>query len=469
MPLKLFGTYLLVLGIVSVPMFLYIRERLDIDVRHNAESRLQAIAQRFAVACNAATSAETTAAARHSTLVAFVTQHQRFFLDRVTLIAHDGEVLFDSTTAHLPNHADRAEFQAARHGEVMDVAAVATRTSATTGTETVYAAIRLNQEGDVLRLSRPADELSGATRALKKLQRNVSALAISLALLFSALAAFFYARPLRAIHKATQQFATGDLLTRVGHHGDDEFGQVAHALNDMAQALRRQLANAGSADAVVAQLIDALPHPSVVMELLPTSARMLATNPAARRSVFANVDAATRVQAWSQSEAFQRAIVAAEKDGDPERLTFDVDGKPFVASIHLLKRPGAAPLVFLRGEQRAPTVTTSIPPSREIRLASLQQLVQEGTARAKRTWRFAQSVDVTVPDINGRVVDAVHDLAIAMGDVDMTVVVEGTEVRCRMDVAVEDHVVRRVGERIHLIGGRVESHARETLLWLPLA
>ncbi len=75
---------------------------------------------------------------------------------RVTLIAQDGAVSFDSIYGtDLPNHADRPEFQAAES----DGQAALSRYSDTLKTDTLYAAVRLS-DGSTLRLAETRHSLA---------------------------------------------------------------------------------------------------------------------------------------------------------------------------------------------------------------------------------------------------------------------------------------------------------------------
>ncbi len=107
---------------------------------HDAEAELAASAQDAARYLNATPSAENAPAL----------EAQFSGLTRYTLIAPDGTVLFDSAadTGTMDNHADRPEVQkAADAGE-----AVTMRYSETLGTDTVYAAVKLD-DGSIVRLS----------------------------------------------------------------------------------------------------------------------------------------------------------------------------------------------------------------------------------------------------------------------------------------------------------------------------
>ena len=77
---------------------------------------------------------------------------------RITLIEPDGTVIFDSNSNanNMENHLERPEVQEAMRGGE----GAATRTSATLGSQTYYAAIQLST-GEVLRLSNTTDIVTG--------------------------------------------------------------------------------------------------------------------------------------------------------------------------------------------------------------------------------------------------------------------------------------------------------------------
>lgn len=107
---------------------------------HEAEAQLKASAQDAASYLNATPSADNIPAL----------EEQFSGLTRYTLIAADGTVLYDSATdsSQMENHADRPEVQEAAH----DGDAVTMRYSETLRTDTVYAAVQLD-DGSIVRLS----------------------------------------------------------------------------------------------------------------------------------------------------------------------------------------------------------------------------------------------------------------------------------------------------------------------------
>lgn len=107
---------------------------------HEAEVKLTSSAQAVAHTLNSSPSSAATA----------LLQHQISGSIRYTLIDSGGTVLFDSAAdaAHMENHANRPEVRGARQSGQADTI----RRSATLRTDTIYAAIRLD-DGRVIRLS----------------------------------------------------------------------------------------------------------------------------------------------------------------------------------------------------------------------------------------------------------------------------------------------------------------------------
>ncbi len=95
---------------------------------------------------------------------------------RMTVVAPDGTVLFESLPGQLENHSDREEIQEAFQNGTGE----ATRFSDTRKTETYYYAVRL-EDGSVLRLSKAVGAISGVFTASLPVIFLVTALILLLA------------------------------------------------------------------------------------------------------------------------------------------------------------------------------------------------------------------------------------------------------------------------------------------------
>jgi HAMP domain-containing protein len=474
LPTKLFVSYLTVVAFGAVPTFLYVRQQLQGELVELAQAQLRTATAR---AANSLMPYDERTVLARVRVVSGVVPH------RVTLVAPTGELLFESAALTDENHGNRPEIRAALAGRPLVDVFDARRVSGTTGIDTIYAATRLVPDGPVLRLASPIAPIVEAADALKRFARNVQAIAISAALGFSLLAALLFVRPLQRVVATARSFGDGDLSARARLHADDEVGDVARALDQMAVDLRRRLANAGSGDAVVAQLVDAIPVPCVVVE---ATGELLALNGPARRAL--GIDSGTarrRIQELTQHGRFRRALDEAEADGDPEPCILPLpDGGRFEGIVHVLKRPGAPPLIVLLGHEPPPDGATTLPPVTSVAALPFDAVLGDARERARATLAalaVAVEVDdspgVLVADVDGRLARA---LAIAFeacarsvagkGDiVGVTVHVEPTRVRLVLDSGVDAGFVEAVKPLVAPLGGDVATGDREVRLWLPRA
>jgi HAMP domain-containing protein len=74
---------------------------------------------------------------------------------------------------------------------------------------------------------------------------NAMAVPASVAILFSLVSAVLFVRPLQRVGAMAQNLASGDLGVKVLQPTNDEVGDVARVLNQMATELRRRLLSAG--------------------------------------------------------------------------------------------------------------------------------------------------------------------------------------------------------------------------------
>lgn len=473
LPVKLFLSYLLLLFVAAAPTFVYVRARLDRDLIDDATQELSGIARRSAALLLDLPATARPARARD---LAIATG------DRVTLITSTGTVLYDSEVRDLGSHADRPELIAA----LKDGVGTARRTSETTRVETLYGAARLGSAGEdlaVLRVARPLTRVRNATEDLTVFARNVQAAAVSVALLLSVLAAAQFVRPLRRVLASAQALGAGDLAARSGVASNDEVGDVGRALDSMATEVRRRLANAGSGDAVLAQLVDALPVPCVVFEV---SGEVLALNGAARTALrLDGPNAGRRLKELASSPEFERALELAEGEGEPEPLSVDVDeGIAVRGHVHVLKRPGVAPLYVLLGTEAPRALATTLPPLDAVVPRPFLEVmsvargeVAPALSRSGVGLELSDTPGVLVADVADRVP---HALALAFAGcaqalagrasiLSVDVKVEGTGVRLALEADPGVDAIAQIRPLLEPLGGRVQVSGGEATLWLPRA
>lgn len=499
LPVKLLLSYLCILLIGAGPTFYYVRGPLQNDLLTDAAAQLIGRARGTARLLGGAGDAERLRA------LGALTASQ---LERITYLSASGDVLFDSSLqpperpAAVDNHGARPEFRralgeravpvpefaAALVGE--DEVGVARRVSSTSGVDTLYVAMRVvGQTGSllgVLRLATPVERVHSVSTVQQRVLRNAQAVAISLAIGFSLLAAVLFVRPLQRVRAMVGSLTAGDMSAHVGELGEDEVGDVGRALDQMAQALRQRLLSAGLGEALLSQLVEALPTACVVFE---ESGEVVAMNGAARRTLrIEGQGAGQRMKELADSPVVQAAVQAAEDEGEPEPVQIALDEASAVSGfVHVLKRPGAAPLRVFLCPRPLPEEPMLLPPPDSVQPRPLGEVVQlaesyavvalHGAALAIELWppRF----EILVADAEQRLVRGLGEVLAACGPIvlgqspqaplRLLVTEEPTRVRLHVPLLLSAEAHARVRPLIEPLGGAIETDGTETDLWLPRA
>lgn len=159
---------------------------------------------------------------------------------RVTVIAEDGEVLFDSTgdLEMMDNHADRSEIaQAISTGKTVSEK----RMSETVGLQMLYLARFHPETQTVTRVSAPMLEYR---ETMAQMRYTLIFVMLISFFLISALGAYYskkWTGPLVALKEATQGYKSSDFSFRFTRVGKDEAGELARAFNAMADELEQKV------------------------------------------------------------------------------------------------------------------------------------------------------------------------------------------------------------------------------------
>lgn len=161
---------------------------------------------------------------------------------RVTLIAPDGSVVADSDVApadlvRVENHGDRKEVRAALEGRVER----STRRSETVGRRLLYLAVPLAPGRGVVRLAVNLEEVEAVVADLRRNLLVAGLIGLAAALALSFLLSWITVRPLSEMREALGAIARGDLGRRLRPRSEDELGEMAEAINDMAEELGLRL------------------------------------------------------------------------------------------------------------------------------------------------------------------------------------------------------------------------------------
>ncbi len=160
---------------------------------------------------------------------------------RVTLIATDGTVVGDSEfdgagLAALENHAARPEVAEALAGGMGH----ARRPSPSTGDEELYVALPAADAG-VARVSMPTKQIDAVVRAARRNVLLGSALALASALGIAWVFSRSVSRPVEALRDVARDIAAGDLERRPSRGGPGEVGELAQAIDTLAEQLTARL------------------------------------------------------------------------------------------------------------------------------------------------------------------------------------------------------------------------------------
>jgi two-component system, OmpR family, phosphate regulon sensor histidine kinase PhoR len=199
---------------------------------------------------------------------------------RVTIVAPGGRVIGDSRVpaADLPavaNHLDRPEVQEALQGATGHDQ----RISRTIGVEHIYSAV-LSARGDVIRFAFPTGDLDRALGAVQRTILTVGLAGMLLAGLFSYGFSLIVTRPLRSIAATARAMSSGLLSQRIRTFRGDELGDLADALNTLADELQRQLGHLENERTEMQTLIDSMTEAVLAFD---ASGHLRRANPAARR------------------------------------------------------------------------------------------------------------------------------------------------------------------------------------------
>ena len=497
LPLKLLLSYLCIVTIGAGPTFVYVRAKLQSDLLAEAATKLVARGRRIAQVIGTAPPA-----VRLSQLQLL----GQASVDRLTFLSPRGELLFDNESVDnlkLEDHIGRPEVRFAL-GEtkvepvdfaelVHDAAGIgiARRVSETTWIDTLYVALRVTAANGelvgILRMAMPVERIHTMTTGTMHFARNAQALAVSLAIGFSLLAAILFVRPLQRVSKMVHALAAGDIGAQVGPLGNDEVGDVGRSLEQMALELRRKLLTAGLGEALLSQLVEALATPCMVFE---ESGTIVAMNGAARRHLRIDGQAAgQRMKEFTEHEAVCAALRTAEYEGEPEPLQvllpWAVEAR---GHMHVLKRPGMGPLrVFIGSEPSsdAGEPRMLLPDPTEIQPRTLGPMLEAAATQARGALVSA-GVTVQLPgappsilviDASGRLMGAVatalagcaRGLEGRRETLAVCIVEEPLRIRLELNAVAPPETVLEVRRHLEAFGGAIEVLSAETHLWLPRA
>ncbi len=251
---------------------------------------------------------------------------------RLTLIAHDGMVLADSQVDPntLDNHAGRPEVAQALAGHE----GRARRESATLKQEEVYVAIPLpgsnsSWSAGVVRTALPASRVNAMVAAAWRVPLIVWAVLLLPTLAVSYLLTRSITRPVQRLEEMTGRVAAGDLGYRTSVRRNDELGDLAGSLNEMASQLETQVSRLATETERSAQVLTAMSDGVIVVD---GEGRLVRANPAAGRILQASLQDAEGSPLVVAARAFPARALAdkSREAGGPITEIVELPGQRFV-------------------------------------------------------------------------------------------------------------------------------------------
>ncbi|MFZ9887378.1 MAG: HAMP domain-containing protein [Myxococcota bacterium] len=492
LPVKVMLSYLVVVAVGAVPTFFYLRAALSTQLVTESALRLGERTLRLATRLAARPEASRTDE---------LLQLAALTPERLTLISHTGEVLYDTYASRLPlaSHASRPEVVQALSLQSEEVPGALTsvprrpgmgmarRVSDTTGLDTLYVAVQLpgapQAAQPILRMARRVSTLTDVTDETVTFLRNAQALAVSVALGLSLLSALVLLRPLERLRIMSDRLAQGDYSIDVDVDRRDEIGDVGRALLALATELRQRMATAGAAEALLVQLVDVLDTPVLVFHV---NGDVVALNGAARRLlVMEGPRAGQRVRQIVDGVAFQRALRLAEEEGQPEPVVLSQpNGEEVAMRVFVLKRPGTSPLAVLLPPEPS-SQSPVLPAFDRVTVRPLRALIEDVRNEVSPALESA-GICVDVPrelpavslaEVEGRLALALGTTLTASigafggreGNLTLDVELTDTRVGLALDAAPSGEAVARIRSLVEPLGGALSVVDGEAKLWLPRA
>jgi two-component system phosphate regulon sensor histidine kinase PhoR len=161
---------------------------------------------------------------------------------RLTVIMPDGRVAGDSDqeTRRMENHADRPEFRQAMNGQT----GRSVRFSDTLGKNMMYIAVPLKEQGQTVAVVRGALSVTAIDKALKDIYVKIIWGVVGMAICAAGVTLVVsrkITKPIEQMKDAAKRFAAGQLDHRVPVPESAELAELAGALNETADRLKKTI------------------------------------------------------------------------------------------------------------------------------------------------------------------------------------------------------------------------------------
>lgn len=209
---------------------------------------------------------------------------------RITLIAHDGQVLFDSEydLSVLNNHLWRVEVQQA----LAEGTATSERPSATEHLPVLYYARSIPNHPTiaVLRVSKTLNQLGGYKKTYQQMFLGNLAILVVLLLGITTISIMLLTKPLKKIQVLAKHYSQGSLHERLSIHHPREMADLANSLQQMAALLETNRQRLETSHNRLQTIMESLHEgillldPSLTIEVAnPQAIELLGSDPTGRR------------------------------------------------------------------------------------------------------------------------------------------------------------------------------------------
>jgi two-component system phosphate regulon sensor histidine kinase PhoR len=233
---------------------------------------------------------------------------------RLSLIDAQGVVIADSDVSaeglpRVENHADRPEVAAALSGRVgSDV-----RVSGTLGRSLLYVAVPA--PGGVVRVATGSARVGAEVAALERALAAAGLVGLALAAVLAAAFASLLTRRVHELREAVRGIASGNLSRRLPWRSGDELGAIASALDEMAEQLRRRLAQASDEQERLRAVLQSMVEGVLVLD---RAGRVILANPRLRElfGVWGGVEGRSALEVIRRADV-EAALAEALRTPEP--------------------------------------------------------------------------------------------------------------------------------------------------------
>ena len=261
---------------------------------------------------------------------------------RISLIDADGVVVADSDVtarglAGLENHAHRPEVAAALAGRV----GADERLSHTVGRSLLYVAVPA--PGGVLRVATDSAVVEAEVGALVRALATAGVVGLALAAGLAAAFAGLLTRRVHELQQVVRGIAAGNLSQRLPWRSGDELGAIAGAIDEMAEQLRRRLAQASDEQQRLRAVLQGMVEGVLVLD---RGGRVILANPRLRElfGVWGTVEGRPPLEVIRRTDV-EAALAEAARSREPvvRELHLAADGGRHL-EMHAVRFPVDGPL-----------------------------------------------------------------------------------------------------------------------------